>query len=530
MTARAARSRSWAGTPGRTAAVPAWLAARTSAWMVRNVSSGPAPVGTRHPQRARDVRGVATQPSADVQQQRLAGRDDPVVRLVMWRGAPGTAGHDPEAGAVVALVDEPRPDLGRDVRLGATHQPSGRETRDHAIGGLCRGAQQRDLGGILGASQRTHHRARDVERGIRERGLQAQQEGRPERVRDHQPCARPGRHRLPHQVDRILGLQPRADAHATRSDARRLLRGGHLEPGRDDGRVTLRGHHQHRQPLQGLRLVARQPFQLRPDPDEQRPDARGLRGCLGGRDAPARSCWPGSRAASRPASGVACRPSVRATNQRVTRAGPSWKNLLYEKTRSAPASSASFRVSWSSCCAMATTGRPAAVAQSDRLHAVVPVAEQVDDGAHQSGWGLQVQRVGRVGLVERDRLERELDVAVGAHPDRGRAGLLDGREQTRGPDEVVRDDRDERTGESGVGSVGHGAMVPPPASARYDPRRQEACQVSPPNSSLRRSPSPWRATASSIWPWTSWSWVGRETRRKTPTGTGNLGAHMRDRM
>ena len=42
-------------------------------------------------------------------------------------------------------------------------------------------------------------------------------------------------------------------------------------------------------------------------------------------------------------------------------------------------------------------------------------------------------------------------------------------------------------------------------------------------SSLLRSPLPWRAIASSICAVTSWSCVGRETRRTTPTGTGKSG-------
>src|SRR3972149_1289044 len=45
-------------------------------------------------------------------------------------------------------------------------------------------------------------------------------------------------------------------------------------------------------------------------------------------------------------------------------------------------------------------------------------------------------------------------------------------------------------------------------------------QVSPLTSSWARSPAPWRATASSIWPTITWSWVGGRLRRRTPAGPG----------
>ena len=62
---------------------------------------------------------------------------------------------------------------------------------------------------------------------------------------------------------------------------------------------------------------------------------------------------------------------------------------------------------------------------------------------------------------------------------------------------------------------------------------QETVQVSPPERSRCRSTGPLAARAafaSSICATSSWSCVGRGTRRKTPTGTGKSGHHMRLRI
>jgi hypothetical protein len=127
----------------------------------------------------------------------------------------------------------------------------------------------------------------------------------------------------------------------------------------------------------------------------------------------------------------------------------------------------------------------------DRFDTVDAAAPQVDDGATD---------------------ERPLPLLLGIERDAqlgvGREGLsrsprpIDGLDDPRRPDEVVRDD-DDRSAQSTV-------------------------QVSPAKSSVRRSPSPFCARASSTCAVTSWSCVGRPTRRNTPTGTGYSGHHILD--
>ena len=129
---------------------------------------------------------------------------------------------------------------------------------------------------------------------------------------------------------------------------------------------------------------------------------------------------------------------------------------------------------------------------SDRFDAVEAAAPEVDDGSTD-----ERPLPGLLGL------ERDAELGV-AREGLGRAaGPIDGLDDPRRPDEVVRDD-DDRSAQSTV-------------------------QVSPANRSVRRSPSPFCARASSTCAVTSWSCVGRPTRRSTPTGTGYSGHHIRDR-
>src|SRR6478609_1820373 len=58
--------------------------------------------------------------------------------------------------------------------------------------------------------------------------------------------------------------------------------------------------------------------------------------------------------------------------------------------------------------------------------------------------------------------------------------------------------------------------------------RQSTVQVSPLARTAARSPLPVAAIAAEICPSTSWSWVGRGTARRTPTGTGKSGQNIRD--
>ena len=85
---------------------------------VRRVAAG-------HPERARDVRAVAVDRAADVEDDRLAGRDDALRRLVMGRGGVRARADDREMGLLVAFGDEALADLARDVRLRSA-RPGGR--------------------------------------------------------------------------------------------------------------------------------------------------------------------------------------------------------------------------------------------------------------------------------------------------------------------------------------------------------------------------------------------------------------------
>ena len=70
----------------------------------------------------RDVAAVAVHRSTEVAQHDLAASDDPRSRVVVRTGRVLTGGHDGEVHDVVALGQQTRRDVGRNLRLGASDQ------------------------------------------------------------------------------------------------------------------------------------------------------------------------------------------------------------------------------------------------------------------------------------------------------------------------------------------------------------------------------------------------------------------------
>ena len=114
-------------------------------------------VAAGHPERPRDVRPIAADRAADVEDDRLAGRDHPVGCLVVRRGGVGPRADDREVGLVVALGDEPLADLVRDIGLGPAHQPAAGDLGDDPVGGVGRRRQERDLVGVLDDPEPAKH-------------------------------------------------------------------------------------------------------------------------------------------------------------------------------------------------------------------------------------------------------------------------------------------------------------------------------------------------------------------------------------
>ncbi len=112
-----------------------------------------------------------------------------------------------------------------------------------------------------------------------------------------------------------------------------------------------------------------------------------------------------------------------------------------------------------------------------------------------------VEVLAEKAAVERERLLRDV-----ATPD-VRAAVVAG----LGADEVV------EPADRAAHPVAAGLLASDDAvvSAVYS-----TVHVSPPFSAAARSPAPDRPTAVAIWSVMRLSWVGRETARKTPTGTG----------
>ncbi len=123
------------------------------------------------------------------------------------------------------------------------------------------GLQGGDLGGVLAHPQGAHHLAAahivgTARAGRRPVAEQVDQEPRPHRVADSDP--RRLRDQTGEQGHRVLGLVPRAQG----EHAWLLDHPWRLKPWDDQDCIVGPGHHQHRQPFQGHRLVTGQVGQV----------------------------------------------------------------------------------------------------------------------------------------------------------------------------------------------------------------------------------------------------------------------------
>ncbi len=165
---------------------------------------------------------------------------------------------DGEVHPLVALRQQPPADLGRDLGLGAPDERdlSVLERLGHAVGGGTGPGQHLDLGRVLHGPEGRGDRRRPQVAGGGAVGLEVEHEPGPRAVVDGDGGGRT--HQPGHQVERVLGLGPRAH----RELAGPLDHPGRLQPGDDQHGFTVAGHHQHGEPFEGHGLVADEPRQV----------------------------------------------------------------------------------------------------------------------------------------------------------------------------------------------------------------------------------------------------------------------------
>ena len=222
-------------------------------------------------------------PPADVEDDRLAGRDDPLARLVVRRRAVGPGRHDrrtprrrdprpaaahgpraatsasvrPTSGpAAIAPPPGPRPGRPR-----AAARPRPRPCASAARGGRRTPARTARRAGPAGARARTPPAARPRLATAPDTPTGDPRPGRHQRGRDE-------RHR-------VLGLLPRGDLDRARCPGRARPRRRRSSRGATSVTAPRGGRdHEHRQALQRHRLVAREVPQVRPDADQESVQAR----------------------------------------------------------------------------------------------------------------------------------------------------------------------------------------------------------------------------------------------------------------
>ncbi len=169
---------------------------------------------------------------------------------------------------------EPLADLARDVGLGPADESTAGDLRDDPIGGVGRLGQQRDLVGVLDDAQPAEDRRAELEPDTGQSLLEAEQVPGRQVVRDEDGQRRRIRpvaaHHPRDEGVRVIRLLPGDHRQVTRGRGRTQSRGGRLEPRRDEGRASLGRDHQHRQPLEGHRRVARQVAHVGADADQDR--------------------------------------------------------------------------------------------------------------------------------------------------------------------------------------------------------------------------------------------------------------------
>ena len=225
------------------------------------------------------------------------GADHPVGRLVVRRGGVGPRADDRELGAVVALVDEPVPDLAGDVGLRAPDEPAVGDLVDHPVGGLGGEAQQGDLVGVLDDPQVAQDERRGLEHRRRAARPGAAGGGSPRAGRRRRGGPRRRGSRSPHRGHRVLGLLPGGDRDVAARHGRAPACRRRLEARHDERHRPLGRDDEHRQPLERHRARTRRGRRGR---GRRRPGARRGRG-LARRPGRGRSARRSERGNGRPA-------------------------------------------------------------------------------------------------------------------------------------------------------------------------------------------------------------------------------------
>ena len=271
------RSHGDAGPDGRRSPPPGrrW----STSYRRRNVVVGAERrVAAGHPDHARDVARVAADGAADVEHDRLAGADHPLARLVVRRRAVGPRRDDPELGDLVALGEQPLPDLARDVGLGATDQRPAGDRGDHPVGGVGGPPQQLDLVRVLAHPQRAQHRRREREARARQHPLQPEDEGGAQPVR-HGDRRDVGGRRDPARPRAVVATRRIGSSVSSQVATVDVAGGGRgagpgrrgLEPRGDqrDRRAVGGRDHEQREPLERHGHVAGEIAQVGAHPDQQ---------------------------------------------------------------------------------------------------------------------------------------------------------------------------------------------------------------------------------------------------------------------
>ena len=307
MTSRAAPSIDSQATPGRTARVAAAWAACSTPKRWRNRSSGPVRrVAAGHPQRPRDVRAVAAERAADVEDDRLAGLDDPLRRLVVRRRRVRAGADDRERGRARGPRRRSRSRTSRatSASVRPTSRPAAIWATTRSAACAARRSSAISSASLIIRSSRRTAVASSKRRAWAARAGAASRWHRPAARSETREPARAGADAAVDERRRRARAGRRSRPRSTISTAVRQARSAapRLEPRDDDERVVRRARDEHRQPLERHRLVAGEVPEVRPDPDEQRVEAVRRRRV------------GGPRRRSRIASRIAGRPAASATS------------------------------------------------------------------------------------------------------------------------------------------------------------------------------------------------------------------------
>ena len=216
-----------------------------------------------------DVGAVAVHRAAEIAQHDLVLPDHATTGVVVRAGGVLPRCDDREVDLLVALCDDPRRQVGRDLGFRATDQrnPAGLQLGGDPIDGGPGSCQCVDLGLVLDHPQRPDHVDRSGVRGSGQLWQQLDEEPGPHLIADRQRAGT-GRQRGDQRC-RIVGFVPGQQV----EHARLLGHPRRLEARDHQGGVAIGGHHQHREPLERHRQITGEVRQVVPDRQQQRVDA-----------------------------------------------------------------------------------------------------------------------------------------------------------------------------------------------------------------------------------------------------------------